>query len=221
LCEHGGKAAGDEEGQIAEAAKRVLDVLAEHGQEQHVAEDVVPAAMHEHCGEPADPPRLRAIARAVHGARIERRVVDGRVQVWQLVDDPGGLFKTFVDVLDNDLLIAKPVVLAATAGSSRHALVVDEQMRSLFAYMRALTLPTSVFAAPEDWGAAELGERVRRAATELAVVLEGQIEKGIADRGWSGYRHEFAGNATRAEQTAADADFDSPLMRLAAGGRAD
>jgi FMN reductase len=132
-----------------------------------------------------------------------------------------GLFKTFVDVLDNDLLIAKPVVLAATAGSSRHALVVDEQMRSLFAYMRALTLPTAVFAAPEDWGAAELGERVRRAATELAVVLQGQIEKGIADRGWSGYRHEFAGNATRAEQTAADTDFDSPLMRLAAGGRAD
>jgi len=132
-----------------------------------------------------------------------------------------GLFKTFVDVLDNDLLIAKPVVLAAKAGSSRHALVVDEQMRSLFAYMRALTLPTAVFAAPEDWGAAELGERVRRAATELAVVLQGQIEKGIAGRGWSGYRHEFAGNATRAEQTAADTDFDSPLMRLAAGGRAD
>jgi FMN reductase len=132
-----------------------------------------------------------------------------------------GLFKSFVDVLDDDLLIAKPVVLAATAGSSRHALVVDEQMRSLFAYMRALTLPTSVFAAPEDWGAAELGERVRRAATELAVVIHGQIEQGIADRAWSGYRHEFAGNSTRAEQTAADTDFDSPLMRLAAGGRVD
>ena len=130
-----------------------------------------------------------------------------------------GLFKSFVDVLDDDLLIAKPVVLAATAGSSRHALVVDEQMRSLFAYLRALTLPTSVFAAPEDWGAAELGERVRRAATELAVVVHGQIEQGIADRAWSGYQHEFAGNATRAEQTAADTDFDSPLMRLAAGGR--
>jgi FMN reductase len=132
-----------------------------------------------------------------------------------------GLFKSFVDVLDDDVLIAKPVVLAATAGSSRHALVVDEQMRSLFAYMRALTLPTSVFAAPEDWGAAELGERVRRAATELAVVVQGQVEQGIADRAWSGYRHEFGGNATRAEQTAADTDFDSPLMRLAAGGRTD
>src|SRR6266542_4052884 len=130
-----------------------------------------------------------------------------------------GLFKSFVDVLDNDLLVAKPVVLAATAGSNRHALVVDEQMRSLFAYMRALTLPTSVFAAPEDWGAAELGERVQRASTELAVVIQGQIEQGIADRAWSGYQHEFAGNATRAEQTAADTDFDTPLMRLAAGGR--
>jgi FMN reductase len=132
-----------------------------------------------------------------------------------------GLFKSFVDVLDNDLLIAKPVVLAATAGSSRHALVVDEQMRSLFAYMRALTLPTAVFAAPEDWGAAELGERVRRAGTELAVVVQSRVEQGIADRAWSGYRHEFGSNATRAEQTAADTDFDSPLMRLAAGGHTD
>jgi FMN reductase len=130
-----------------------------------------------------------------------------------------GLFKSFVDVLDDDVLIAKPVVLAATAGSGRHALVVDEQMRSLFAYMRSFTLPTSVFAAPEDWGDAELGERVRRAATELAVVIGARIEEGIADRAWSGYRHEFAGNATRAEQAAGDLDFDSPLMRLAAGGR--
>ena len=132
-----------------------------------------------------------------------------------------GLFKSFVDVLDDDLLIAKPLLLAATAGSNRHALVADEQMRSLFAYMRALTLPTSVFAAAEDWGASVLGERVRRAATELAVVLEARIEQRIADQAWSGYKHEFAGNATRAEQTAADIDFDSPLMRLAAGGRTD
>ena len=130
-----------------------------------------------------------------------------------------GLFKTFVDVLDNDLIVAKPVLLAATGGTPRHALVIDDQMRPLFAYMRALTLPTSVFAAPEDWGAAELGERVRRAATELAVVVQSQVEQGIADRAWAGYRHEFGGNATRAEQTAEDVDFDSPLMRLAAGGR--
>lgn len=129
-----------------------------------------------------------------------------------------GLFKSFVDLLDNDLLVAKPVLLAATAGSSRHALVADEQMRPLFAYMRALTLPTSVFAAAEDWGSSELGDRIRRSATELAALVEAGIEHEIADGAWSGYQHQFAGNATRAEQTAADVDFDSRMMRLAAGG---
>ena len=130
-----------------------------------------------------------------------------------------GLFKSFIDALDDDLLIAKPVLLAATAGSSRHALVIDEQMRPLFAYMRTLTLPTSVFAGPEDWGSTELGDRIGRSATELAVLIGAQIERQITDRQWSGYQHEFAGNATRAERTTADIDFDSPLMRLAAGGR--
>jgi FMN reductase len=130
-----------------------------------------------------------------------------------------GLFKTFVDVLDNDLLVAKPVLLVATGGSARHALVIDDQLRPLFAYMRALTLPTSVYAAPEDWGTTDLGRRIERAATELAVMVQVGVEQQITDRTWYGYQHRFAGNATRAERTAADLDFDSPLMRLAAGGR--
>jgi FMN reductase len=129
-----------------------------------------------------------------------------------------GLFKSFVDVLDDDLLVAKPVLLAASAGSARHVLVIDEQMRPLFAYLRALTLPTSVFAAPEDWAASELGGRIERAATELAVMLHAGVGARIADRAWSGYQHQFAGNSTRAARTTADVDFDSPLMRLAAGG---
>jgi FMN reductase len=129
-----------------------------------------------------------------------------------------GLFKSFVDVLDNDLLVAKPVLLAATGGTARHALVIDDQMRPLFAYMRALTLPTSVYAAPEDWGATDLGERIERAARELVVMLRAGVEAQIADKTWSSYQHQFAGNATRADRSVADVDFDSPLMRLAAGG---
>jgi FMN reductase len=132
-----------------------------------------------------------------------------------------GLFKSFVDVLDNDLLVAKPVLLAATGGSARHALVIDDQMRPLFAYLRALTLPTSIYAAPEDWGATELGERIERAATELTVVLRAGIEDEIAHHSWSSYQHQFGGNATRAESNASDIDFDAPLMRLAAGGKLD
>jgi FMN reductase len=129
-----------------------------------------------------------------------------------------GLFKSFVDLLDNDLLVAKPILLAATAGSARHALVVDEQMRPLFAYLRALSLPTSVFATPEDWGVGELGERIERAAGELSVLLRAGVGHEIADHNWAAHQHEFAGNATRAERSGADVDFDSPLMRLASGG---
>jgi FMN reductase len=132
-----------------------------------------------------------------------------------------GLFKSFFDVLDNDLLVAKPVLLAATGGSARHALVIDDQMRPLFGYMRALTLPTSIYAAPEDWGATELGARIERAASELTVLVRAGIEDQIADNVWSSYQHEFAGSATRAERNASDVDFDSPLMRLAAGGKPD
>jgi FMN reductase len=130
-----------------------------------------------------------------------------------------GLFKSFVDVLDDDLIVAKPVLLAATGGTPRHALVIEDQMRPLFAYMRALALPTSVYAAPQDWGTTELGTRIERAATELAVMVRAGVEQHVAEDAWSSYQHEFAGNATRADRTAADLDFDSPLMRLAAGGR--
>src|SRR6476620_4520975 len=130
-----------------------------------------------------------------------------------------GLFKSFVDLLDEDLIVAKPVLLAATGGTPRHALVIDDQMRPLFAYMRALTLPTSVYAAPEDWGTTELGTRIERAATELTVMVRAGVEQHVADDAWSSYQHQFAGNASRAERAAGDVDFDSPLMRLAAGGR--
>ncbi|MEU1301419.1 MULTISPECIES: CE1759 family FMN reductase [Streptomyces] len=129
-----------------------------------------------------------------------------------------GLFKSFADLLDNDLLIAKPVLLAATAGSARHAMVVDDQLRPLFAFLRALPAPTSLFAAPEDWGSPDLGKRIDRAAAELAALIVTGIGRDIADGGWGGYQHTFGGNATRAERTTADVDFDTDLMRLARGG---
>ena len=59
-----------------------------------------------------------------------------------------GLFKMFVDVLEPDALVGKPVLLAATAGTARHSLVIEHAMRPPFSYLRALTLPTGVFAAP-------------------------------------------------------------------------
>ena len=131
-----------------------------------------------------------------------------------------GLFKSFADLLDNDLLIAKPVILAATAGTARHAMVADEQLRPLFAFLRAMPVPTSLFAAPEDWGGTALGERIQRAATELVLLLKSGVGRSIADSAWDGYQHQFAGNATRADREAEDVDFTTDLMRLAAGGGA-
>jgi FMN reductase len=130
-----------------------------------------------------------------------------------------GLFKSFADLIDNDLLIAKPVVLAATGGTARHALVVDEQLRPLFAFLRAIPTPTSLYAAPEDWGSSDLGARIARASTELTLLLRSGVSRNIAEENWTGYQHEFAGNATRAERSVADLDFDTDLMRMAAGGR--
>jgi FMN reductase len=127
-----------------------------------------------------------------------------------------GLFTSFFQVLDNDLLIAKPVVLAATAGTARHALVVDEQLRSLFAYLRTTVVPTSLFAAPEDWSDPALAKRIDRAALELLLLMESGFARRVRDESWGSYQHEF-GSAGGTELTI---DLDSDLMRLATGGSA-
>ncbi|MFF0593355.1 FMN reductase [Streptomyces antibioticus] len=84
-----------------------------------------------------------------------------------------GLFKSFFDVLDQDALTGKPVLIAATGGSARHSLVLEHALRPLFAYLRAVVVPTAVYAASEDWGAEGLPERVERAAGELAALMTG------------------------------------------------
>lgn len=129
-----------------------------------------------------------------------------------------GPFKSFIDLLDNDLLIAKPVILAATAGSSRHALVADDQMRSLFAFMRTFTTPTSVFAAPEDWNDTALNTRVDRDAVELTALITNGVTATVTKGSWSRYQHTFGGNAQPDGVNALAIDLDTDLMRLATGG---
>jgi len=62
-----------------------------------------------------------------------------------------GLFKHFFDFVDQDALIDKPVLLAATGGSERHALVIDHQLRPLFSFFQARTLPLGVYATDNDF----------------------------------------------------------------------
>lgn len=86
-----------------------------------------------------------------------------------------GLFKMFFDALDKDALTGMPVIVAATAGTARHSLVLEYAMRPLFSYLRATVMPTAVFAATDDFGAdvdgAEMNKRAVRAARELAEYL--------------------------------------------------
>ncbi|MFD8008181.1 FMN reductase [Streptomyces mirabilis] len=91
-----------------------------------------------------------------------------------------GLFKSFFDVLDNEALFGKPVLIAATGGSTRHSLALEHALRPLFAYLRAVVVPTAVYAASEDWGTSggqgtgDLMSRVVRAAGELAGLMRGR-----------------------------------------------
>lgn len=83
-----------------------------------------------------------------------------------------GVFKLFIDALDPKALVGMPVLIAATAGSPRHSLVLEYAMRPLFAYLQTKVVPTGVFAATDDFGSKlDLDKRITRAAAELAEYL--------------------------------------------------
>lgn len=78
-----------------------------------------------------------------------------------------GLFKHLVDFIGLEALVDVPVLLAATGGSERHALVIDHQLRPLFSFLQADTLPIGVYATPADFS----GDQVSSAALQARIVL--------------------------------------------------
>lgn len=137
--------------------------------------DVTVVELREHARELADtlvtgfaPPSLQTSIDAVSAA--DALVVVSPV----FAGSYSGLFKTFFDVLDPVALDGKPVLIAATGGSVRHSLVTEHALRPLFSYLRAVVVPTAVFAATEDFGAAAgtgLTDRILRSAGQLAALL--------------------------------------------------
>lgn len=138
---------------------------------------------------------------AVRQARDLVTSADGLIAVTPVFTASySGLFKMFMDVLDTDAINGMPVIIAAMAGTPRHSLVLDHALRPLFTYLRAVVVPTSVFAATEDFGGGEgagLGSRIARAASELAalVVAETRAVQGLApnDRDLDGPRRRTSG----------------------------
>ena len=81
-----------------------------------------------------------------------------------------GLFKHLFDLVHHEALFDVPVLLAATGGSDRHALVIDHQLRPLFSFFQARTLPIGVYASEEDFSGyaisnPALDERIALAVT--------------------------------------------------------
>ncbi len=80
-----------------------------------------------------------------------------------------GLFKLFFDHVGQHALVDKPIVLTATGGSDRHALLVEHQMRPLFGFFQALTLPLGIFANESDFEDYRVTSVDLRARIEVAV----------------------------------------------------
>jgi FMN reductase len=79
-----------------------------------------------------------------------------------------GQFKHLFDLIDQNALIDTPVLLAATGGSERHALVLDHQLRPLFSFFQSLTLPIGVYASEADFDNYQITSEALKARIRLA-----------------------------------------------------
>jgi FMN reductase len=200
---------------LAEATERAIEARGVEVRVQHVELRGLAHALTDHLLTGFPSAELAAALDAVHRA-------DGVIAVTPVFSASySGLFKTFFDVLELGVLDAKPVLLAATAGTARHSLVLEHAMRPLFAYLHAIVVPTAVFAATDDFAAAGTGggglqKRVDRAAGELAALVAG-TGAGSAAEGVAG--------ATPARRLVED-EFEHPtsfedLLKRASDGPAE
>jgi FMN reductase len=82
-----------------------------------------------------------------------------------------GMFKHFFDLVDQYALANKLVLLTATGGGDHHALALEHELRPLFGFFQAMTIPVAIFASAGDFdGTTLLNPRVY-----------GRIEMALAD----------------------------------------
>ncbi len=122
-------------------------------------------------------PHLGAASRIEDLPVAARRIVDSLVAADALVigspvykGSYAGLFKHLFDLIDPVDLAGKPVLLTATGGGEKHALVIEHQLRPLFAFFEAAVLPTGIYAS-----AADFTDGVPTSAALLA-----RLDRGVA-----------------------------------------
>lgn len=95
-----------------------------------------------------------------------------------------GLFKHFFDFVEQTALVDVLVLLAASGGSDRHALVLEHQLRPLFSFFQAQTLPIGVYATDRDFTpeytiqSQQLADRITLAVARALPILEWAPAKG-------------------------------------------
>jgi FMN reductase len=82
-----------------------------------------------------------------------------------------GALKHLFDLVHHQYFTGKPVILAATGGTKLHGLVTEHQLRPLFGFLNALTLPTAIYAVEQDFADYRLANekisaRIARAVEE-------------------------------------------------------
>lgn len=111
-----------------------------------------------------------------------------------------GLLKHLIDFIDPLALVGKPVLIGATGGGHRHALVVEHQLRPLFGFFSALSTPTAVYAADADFSdgalsAPDVRARLEQGAHELvhlALAHKAALAQASAGSGDAVVKHQAA-----------------------------
>ena len=91
-----------------------------------------------------------------------------------------GLFKHLFDFVDQYALVDTPILLAATGGSERHALIIEHQFRPLFAFFQALTMPVGVYAHDSDFtdyriSSPRLLDRLQKAVSKAIPLIQSHL----------------------------------------------
>jgi len=121
-----------------------------------------------------------------------------------------GLFKHLFDFVDQYALVDTPVILAATGGSERHALIIDHQFRPLFSFFQALTLPLGVYAHDSDFtdyriSSPRLRERLEKAVAKALPLIRSNLAE----------REEIARTLAGLVETVPERDPRAPVRLLA------
>ena len=97
-----------------------------------------------------------------------------------------GIFKHFMDLLDQYGVAGTPTLLMATGGSERHSLMIDHELRPLFAFLQAFVAPAGIYVGSASFDGTSILDprvytRVQVAVDDLAPLLGTRL--GHSDKG--------------------------------------